>query len=344
MTAFSALLKALPEKQETWLITGAAGFIGSHLAETLLRYGQKVRGLDNFSTGNRNNLQAIQKNIGPESWAAFTFMEGDIRDLSVCQKACLDVDYVLHQAALGSVPRSINDPIGSNGVNIDGFLNMLEAARAAEVKSFIYASSSSVYGDEPALPKREGKVGCPLSPYAVTKTANELYAHAFALNYNFRNIGLRYFNVFGERQSPNGPYAAVIPTWFSSALQGETIYINGDGTTSRDFCFIENCVQANLLAAKAGPTEAWNKVYNVAAGRSTDLNKLSELILREAAVFSSQAGRASVVHRDFRPGDVKHSLADINLAERLLGYTPEYDLARGLSRCAKWYAEQFLNH
>ena len=340
MTAYSVLLRALPATQEMWLITGAAGFIGSHLVETLLRYGQKVRGLDNFSTGKKENLQAVQANVGPENWAAFTFMEGDIRDLSDCREACLGVDFVLHQAALGSVPRSIEDPVSTNAVNADGFLHMLEAARAANVKGFVYASSSSVYGDDPNLPKREDKIGSPLSPYAVSKAVNELYAQVFSRNYGFRSIGLRYFNVFGERQDPESPYAAVIPIWFASALQGKTIYINGDGTTSRDFCFIDNCVQANLLAAKASSADAWNRVYNVAVGKSADLNRLCELIRREAAGFSSEAGQAPVAYRDFRPGDIRHSLADISLAERLLGYAPEYDLAEGLARCAKWYAEQ----
>ena len=341
MTAYAALRHALPHTRETWLVTGAAGFIGSHLVETLLLHGQNVRGLDNFSTGKKENLHAVQAHVGPEHWSAFSFMEGDIRNASDCRQACLGVDFALHQAALGSVPRSIEDPVGANAVNADGFLNMLEAARAASVKGFVYASSSAVYGDAPELPKREDAAGRPLSPYAVSKAINELYAHVFALNYGFRSIGLRYFNVFGERQDPEGPYAAVIPIWFAAALRGETIHINGDGSTSRDFCFIENCVQANLLAATAGKPEAWNRVYNVAVGASVDLNRLCELIRREAAAFSPLAGQAPVVHRDFRPGDILHSLADISLAERLLGYAPEYDFARGLARCARWYAGRF---
>ncbi|MDR1241517.1 MAG: SDR family oxidoreductase [Deltaproteobacteria bacterium] len=343
MTAYAELLETLPEKQETWLVTGVAGFIGSHLAETLLRLGQKVRGLDNFATGDKKNLVDMLAKAGPGRQADFEFMEGDVRSRQTCRDACASVDYVLHQAALGSVPRSLENPLASNETNINGFLNMLDAARADNIRSFVYASSSSVYGDSPDLPKREARTGNPLSPYAVTKAANELYARVFALNYGFRSIGLRYFNVFGERQNPRGPYAAVIPQWFAAALLGGNIYINGDGKTSRDFCFIENCVQANLLAARAATPEAWNRVYNVAAGRNTSLNQLCAMIRREAAAVlppDHPAGQSSVIHRDFRPGDMRHSLADISLAKRFLGYAPEYALEQGLARCSRWYAEQ----
>ncbi|MCL1915707.1 MAG: SDR family oxidoreductase [Desulfovibrionaceae bacterium] len=342
MTAYAELLKTFTEKKETWLVTGAAGFIGSHLVETLLRHGQKVRGLDNFSTGHKKNLDEVKEKIGAAAWAGFAFTEGDIRDARTCLETCRGVDFVLHQAALGSVPRSLEDPLTTNQANVNGFLNMLEAARRTEISGFVYASSSAVYGDSPELPKLEGKIGSPLSPYAVTKAVNELYARVFALNYKFRSIGLRYFNVFGARQDPEGAYAAVIPKWFAAAIQGKDIHIYGDGKTSRDFCFIENCVQANLLAAKAAHPESWNKVYNVAVGQTTDLNELCALIRREAAAFSPSAAKSAAVYGDFRPGDVRHSLADISLARRLLGYTPEYDLAGGLAVCSGWYAQALL--
>jgi UDP-N-acetylglucosamine 4-epimerase len=341
MTAYAALLEELLLKRETWLVTGAAGFIGSHLVETLLRHGQRVRGLDNFSTGHKKNLAAVRELVGPELWANFSFLEGDIRDLPTCRTACAEVNHILHQAALGSVPRSLEDPLASNASNVDGFLNMLLAARDAGANGFVYASSSAIYGDAPELPKKEDRTGHPLSPYAVTKAVNELYAGVFASAYGLRCTGLRYFNVFGERQDPEGPYAAVIPQWFAAAMRGEDIHINGDGETTRDFCFIENCVQANLLAAKASSPEAWNRAYNIAVGQSTSLNQLCALIRREAAVFSPEAGKSAVAYRDFRPGDVRHSLADVSLARKFLGYAPEYDLERGLAHCSRWYAGQY---
>ena len=336
MTAYTALLHELSVQQETWLVTGAAGFIGSHLVEALLCHGQKVRGLDNFSTGHPKNLELIRANLIPEQWANFSFLEGDIRDEQVCSAACRGVDFVLHQAALGSVPDSIENPLSTHASNVDGFLNLLLAGKTARIKGFVYASSSAVYGDAPQLPQREDKMGRPLSPYAATKAVNELYAGVFAVNYGFHCIGLRYFNIFGERQYPEGP--TVIPQWFAAALQGDTLYINGDGEHTRDFCFIENCVQATLLAAKAHP-EAWDKVYNVAVGQSTSLNRLCALIRSMAADFSPKATASSIVHRDCRPGDIRHSRADISLAQRLFGYAPQYDLARGLARCSHWYAE-----
>src|SRR5690554_6874389 len=272
-TQYQQLLEQLPLQPKTWLITGVAGFIGSNLLETLLKLNQKVIGLDNFATGHQYNLDEVQTLVSAEQWANFSFMEGDIRNLDDCHKACAGVDYVLHQAALGSVPRSINDPITTNATNISGFLNMLVAARDAEVKSFTYAASSSTYGDHPALPKVEENIGKPLSPYAVTKYVNELYADVFAKTYGFNTIGLRYFNVFGKRQDPNGAYAAVIPKWAASMIKGEEVVINGDGETSRDFCFIDNVVQINLLAACA-VGDARNQVYNVAVGGRTNLNQL----------------------------------------------------------------------
>src|SRR5690554_1017658 len=273
MTTYSQLLETLPAHPKTWLITGVAGFIGSNLLEHLLKLNQQVVGLDNFATGHRHNLDEVQGLITPEQWAGFTFIEGDIRNLDDCHKACVGVDYVLHQAALGSVPRSINDPITTNTTNIGGFLNMLVAARDAGVKSFTYAASSSTYGDHSALPKVEENIGKPLSPYAVTKYVNELYAEVFAKTYGFASIGLRYFNVFGERQDPEGAYAAVIPKWTAAMIKGEEVVINGDGETSRDFCFIDNVVQINLLAACA-VGDARNQVYNVAVGGRTNLNQL----------------------------------------------------------------------
>ena len=284
-TKYQALKTHLKTTPSTWLITGVAGFIGSNLLETLLQLNQKVVGLDNFSTGYQHNLDEVRDEVIPDQWSSFTFIEGDIRNLEDCQQACKDVDYVLHQAALGSVPRSLEDPITTNQVNIDGFLNMLVAARDAKVKRFVYAASSSTYGDHPDLPKVEDKIGKPLSPYAVTKLANELYADVFARTYGFKTIGLRYFNIFGKRQDPNGAYAAVIPKWIAAMIKNETVYINGDGETSRDFCYIENAVQANLLAAAVEDEDAINQVYNVAVGDRTSLNELFAL-LREGLLKS----------------------------------------------------------
>ena len=325
-------LKAAPK---TWLITGVAGFIGSNLLERLLLLDQHVVGLDNFATGNLRNLEEVQGQVSAGQWARFRFIEGDIRNLEDCQRACEGVEYVLHQAALGSVPRSLSDPITTNAANITGFLNMLVAARDAVVSSFTYAASSSTYGDHPALPKVEENIGRPLSPYAVTKYVNELYADVFARNYGFRATGLRYFNVFGQRQDPEGAYAAVIPKWTAAMVRGEPVYINGDGETSRDFCFIDNAVQANLLAATADEG-ARGEVYNVAVGDRTTLKQLF-YALRDALAEQGVDYALEPVYRDFRPGDVRHSLADISKAARALGYAPEYRIHEGIHKAMSWY-------
>ncbi|KCV65321.1 SDR family oxidoreductase, partial [Bordetella bronchiseptica] len=301
-----AQLRAQPQK---WLVTGCAGFIGSNLLETLLGLDQAVVGLDNFATGHQHNLDEVRAAVTPEQWARFTFIEGDIRDLAACQRAVQGVDRVLHQAALGSVPRSLKDPITTNEVNIGGFLNMLVAARDAQVQAFVYAASSSTYGDHPDLPKVEERIGNPLSPYAVTKYVNELYADVFARSYGFSSVGLRYFNVFGKRQDPDGAYAAVIPKWTAAMIKGEDVVINGDGQTSRDFCFVENAVQANLLAAMAAP-EGANQVYNVAYNARTTLTELFEH-LRRALAGQGVSYEKAPVYAEFRAGDVRHSQADI---------------------------------
>lgn len=337
MTVYDTLLKRLTCEPKTWLVTGVAGFIGSNLLEHLLKLNQTVIGLDNFATGHQYNLDEVQGLVTPEQWAGFTFIEGDIRNLEDCQKACMGVDYVLHQAALGSVPRSIADPITTNAANITGFLNMLVAARDASVKSFTYAASSSTYGDHPALPKVEENIGKPLSPYAVTKYVNELYADVFAKTYGFNCIGLRYFNVFGKRQDPNGAYAAVIPKWTAAMIQGDELFINGDGETSRDFCFIENTVQMNLLAATA-PDEVKNEVYNVAVGDRTTLNDLFHA-LQSALAENGKPYTRKPVYRDFRAGDVRHSQADISKAANKLGYAPEYRIMDGIAKAMPWYIE-----
>lgn len=338
MTAYEKTLQALRNNPGRWLVTGAAGFIGSNLVETLLKNGQNVTGLDNFSTGYQRNLDMVRDAVDAAAWQRFTFIEGDIRDLETCRKACHGAGYVLHEAALGSVPRSIEDPILANANNVDGFLTMLVAARDEGVTRFVYAASSSTYGDEPTLPKIEGRIGLPLSPYAVTKYVNELYARVFASAYSFRTIGLRYFNIFGPRQDPEGAYAAVMPLWFAGLLRGEPVSINGDGETSRDFCFIENCVQANILAACSDKGDAWNQVYNVAVGQRTTLNELYALIQGEVAKHNPAAADIKPVYRDFRAGDVRHSLADIGKAKRLLGYEPAYDVRAGLALAGPWYA------
>ncbi|OZI71721.1 SDR family oxidoreductase [Bordetella genomosp. 12] len=331
-----AELQAQPRK---WLVTGCAGFIGSNLLETLLKLDQTVVGLDNFATGHRRNLDEVRDLVSPEQWARFTFIEGDIRDLDTCRRAVEGADKVLHQAALGSVPRSLKDPITSNAVNIDGFLNMLVAARDAGVGAFVYAASSSTYGDHPALPKMEPNIGRPLSPYAVTKFVNELYADVFARSYGFETVGLRYFNVFGRRQDPNGAYAAVIPKWTAAMIQGQTVVINGDGETSRDFCYVDNAVQANILGAMA-PAEGRNQVYNVAFGGRSTLNQLFDF-LKESLGRQGVQYDKSAEHADFRAGDVRHSQADISKAGKLLGYQPAFDILRGLDAAMPWYT-QFL--
>jgi len=337
MTVYDTLLKRLTREPKTWLVTGVAGFIGSNLLEHLLKLNQTVIGLDNFATGHQYNLDEVQGLVTPEQWAGFSFIEGDIRELADCQQACAGVDYVLHQAALGSVPRSIADPITTNAANITGFVNMLVAARDAQVKSFTYAASSSTYGDHPALPKVEENIGKPLSPYAVTKYVNELYADVFAKTYGFNCIGLRYFNVFGKRQDPNGAYAAVIPKWTAAMIQGDELFINGDGETSRDFCFIENTVQMNLLAATV-PDEAKNEVYNVAVGDRTTLNDLFHA-LQAALAENGKPYTRKPVYRDFRAGDVRHSQADISKAANKLGYAPEYRIMDGIAKAMPWYIE-----
>ncbi len=337
-TPYDTLQAQLRAQPMTWLVTGAAGFIGSHLTETLLTLGQRVVGLDNFATGHRHNLAAVQASVGEAGWARMRFIEGDIRNLADCQAACAGVQVVLHQAALGSVPRSIADPITTNAANITGFLNMLVAARDAGVQRFVYAASSSTYGDHPGLPKVEDTIGRPLSPYAVTKYVNELYADVFARTYGMQSVGLRYFNVFGPRQDPNGAYAAVIPKWAAAILAGETVYINGDGQTSRDFCFVANAVQANLLAGTVQDAAAVNQVYNVAVGDQTDLRQLHSLLLQALQLHRPDLATTAPVHRDFRAGDVRHSRADIGKAARLLGYVPSHTIGAGLAVAAGWYA------
>ena len=330
----------ISQRPRTWLITGVAGFIGSNLLETLLRLEQRVVGLDNFSTGYQRNLDDVQALVSPEQWGRFGFHQGDIRQLDDCRQACAGVDHVLHQAALGSVPRSLEDPITANGANVDGFLNMLVAARDAGVQSFCYASSSAVYGDDPGLSKVEEHLGAPLSPYAVTKVVNELYAEVFARAYGFNAIGLRYFNGFGPRQDPNGAYAAVIPRWIAAMIRGEDVVIYGDGETSRDFCFVDNVVQANLLAATTVAPEAVNPVYNVAVGERTTLNALYAELHRRRWPRYPRLRDARPVYCDFRAGDVRHSLADISRARRLLGYAPTQRLGQGLERAMAWYIGQ----
>ena len=336
MTPYQQLLQDLPRAPKTWLITGVAGFIGSNLLEPLLTLDQTVVGLDNFATGHQRNLDEVRSVVTREQWARFAFLKGDIRELEDCRRACSGVDYVLHQAALGSVPRSLADPITSNATNIDGFLNMLVAARDEGVKSFVYAASSSTYGDHPGLPKVEDTIGKPLSPYAVTKYVNELYADVFARSYGFTTIGLRYFNVFGRRQDPDGAYAAVIPKWTAALLKGDTVYINGDGETSRDFCYVANAVQANILAATTSNPEARNQVYNVAVGDRTTLNTLFRLV-KKALSSNGVHALQQLEYRDFRSGDVRHSQADISKATRLLGLKPTHTLADGLAEAAPWY-------
>ncbi|EFI7986760.1 Vi polysaccharide biosynthesis UDP-N-acetylglucosaminuronic acid C-4 epimerase TviC, partial [Escherichia coli] len=326
---------ALSSKSETWLITGVAGFIGSNLLEALLKLNQKVVGLDNFATGHQANLDEVKESVSAEQWSAFTFVEGDICEPETCVEVVKGVDHVLHQAALGSVPRSIKDPITTNNTNISGFINMLVAAKDANVRSFTYAASSSTYGDHPALPKIEENIGNPLSPYAVTKYVNELYAQVFARTYGFKSIGLRYFNVFGKRQDPNGAYAAVIPKWTAAMINDEPLYINGDGETSRDFCFIENVVQMNILAAQSDAS-ARDQVYNVAVGDRTTLNQLFN-VLKNTLKNNNVIYEKKPVYKDFRAGDVRHSQANIDKAKRLLGYVPTHDILDGIKESMPWY-------
>ncbi|MEM9253857.1 MAG: SDR family oxidoreductase [Pseudomonadota bacterium] len=342
MSAYQALLLRLREQPARWAVTGAAGFIGSHLVEQLLVLGQEVVGLDNFATGYQENLNHIQAGVASEAWDRFTFIEGDICDADACREVCRGARYVLHQAALGSVPRSIADPVLSNRANIDGFLNMIVAARDAEVDRFVYAASSSTYGDHKALPKVEDTIGKPLSPYAVTKYVNELYAQVFAQAYDMDSIGLRYFNVFGPRQDPRGAYAAVIPRWFEQLCQGGTPQINGDGETSRDFCFIANTVQANFLAATCRRPEAANQVYNVAVGDRTSLNSLFATIRTLVAQRIDSVAETKPLYADFRDGDVRHSQADISKASELLGFVPTHSVEQGLVETADWFLNKIL--
>jgi UDP-N-acetylglucosamine/UDP-N-acetylgalactosamine 4-epimerase len=338
-TRYQEVVANLRAEPQTWLVTGCAGFIGSNILETLLSLDQKVVGLDNFATGYQHNLDEVKKIVSAGQWERFTFHEGDIRDLATCRTAMRGIDHVLHEAALGSVPRSLKDPIATNDVNIAGFLNVLVAARDAQVRSFVYAASSSTYGDHQALPKVEDQIGHPLSPYAVTKYVNELYADVFSRAYGFGSIGLRYFNVFGKRQDPDGAYAAVIPKWVSAMIHGEQVVVNGDGETSRDFCFVENAVQANILASVAQP-EGVNQVYNVAYNARTSLNQLFEYLAKALGNNGIVYDKAPV-YADFRAGDVRHSQADISKAKRLLGYEPMHNIVQGLEVAMPWYT-QFL--
>lgn len=335
MSSYKQVRNKLSLEPKVWLVTGVAGFIGSNLLETLLKLDQVVIGLDNFSTGFQTNLEEVRGEVSQNQWSRFKFIEGDICDLGACKQACEGVDYVLHQAALGSVPRSINDPITTNETNVSGFLNMLVAARDAGVSSFTYAASSSTYGDHPGLPKVENIIGNPLSPYAITKYVNELYAAVFASTYGFKTIGLRYFNVFGKRQNPDGAYAAVIPKWTAAMISGKEVLINGDGETSRDFCFIENTVQMNLLAATAA-NEAKDEVYNVALGDRTTLNQLFDTLKK--TLLNNDVGYSSEpIYQDFRAGDVRHSQANIDKARNMLGYAPEYNINSGIAKAMPWY-------
>ena len=337
-TPYAIALEHLRTVRRTWVVTGGAGVIGSHLVEVLLRQGQEVRILDDFSAGREENVTAVQGAVGADAARRLEVVRGDIRDRDACARALRGVDVVLHQAALGSVPRSIAYPLATHDVNVTGFLQVLEAARTARVRRVVYASSSSIYGDHPELPKREQAVGRPLSPYAASKRCDEHYAFAFARCYGLELVGLRYFNVFGPRQDPNGPYAAVVPLWFAALLRGGEVAINGDGETSRDFCYVANAVQANVLAALTTLPEALGEVYNVACGARTTLNELFALIRRHVARFRPQAAGARPIHRDFRAGDVRHSLADVSKAARLLGYAPTHSVEEGLGEAAAWYA------
>jgi UDP-N-acetylglucosamine 4-epimerase len=341
-STYEAVQHNLCAAPKTWLVTGCAGFIGSNLLEALLKLDQTVVGLDNFSTGRQHNLDEVQSLVDPARWSRFRFIEGDIRDPATCRQACAGVDYVLHQAALGSVPRSIDDPVTTNASNVTGFLNMLVAARDASVRRFVYAASSSTYGDHPGLPKVEDVIGRPLSPYAVSKYVNELYADVFGRCYGLESIGLRYFNVFGPRQDPEGAYAAVIPKWIAALLRHEPVYINGSGETSRDFCYVQNVVQANLLAATSGNAAAINQVYNVAVNARTDLNQLFTLLRDGLAADHPELLGVQPVYRDFRAGDVLHSQADIGKARTLLGYEPTHTIGQGLAEALGWYVKDLV--
>lgn len=325
-----------------WLVTGAAGFIGSHLLEHLLMLDQTVVGLDNFSTGKRDNLEWVRSAVGEARWKSLRFIEGDIRSLDVCNGACASIDVVLHQAGLGSVPRSIDKPLRTHDSNVNGFLNILLAARDAGAQRMVYASSSAVYGDHPALPKVEPLLGRAMSPYGLSKQINELYADVFAACYGFASVGLRYFNVFGPRQDPDGPYASVIPAWLGALLRGEAAYINGDGSAARDYCHVDNVVQANLLAATAEDPQAIGQAYNVAIGEQTTLSELFEIMRAQLAERLPHLRNARAVHRAPRRGDMLLSRADVSKAQRLLGYRPTFDLRAGLAQTIDWYMAHLL--
>jgi UDP-N-acetylglucosamine 4-epimerase len=337
MGKFKEVQETLLEQNHHWLVTGVAGFIGSNLLEALLKLNQRVTGLDNFSTGYQHNLDQVRELVGTKAWSNFDFIEGDIRNLNDCAKATKDIDFVLHHAALGSVSRSLEDPILANENNVSGFLNMLVAARDAKVKRFIYAASSSTYGDHPGLPKVESAIGSPLSPYAVTKYVNELYADVFSRCYGTQSIGLRYFNVFGPRQDPNGAYAAVIPQWIAALIKNRALYINGDGETSRDFCFVDNVIQANLLAAMADAPDATNQVYNVALNERTSLNQLHEMMCELLVEQFPHLRDHKPQYVDFRAGDIRHSQADISKAKKMLGFEPTHRIGEGLKQAMDWY-------
>lgn len=339
MTRFDEVQAELKASPKSWLVTGVAGFIGSNLLETLLKLNQRVVGLDNFATGRATNLEQVRALATPAQWQNFRFVEGSIGDSGACRQACAGVDYVLHQAALGSVPRSMVQPLATHEANVTGFLEMLEAARAAGVKRFVYASSSAVYGDHPALPKIEDQLGQLLSPYAATKLTNEVYAQTYAKAYGFSSIGLRYFNVFGPRQDPDGAYAAVIPKWIAALLRQEAVQINGDGETSRDFCFVDNVVEANLLAATTTDPAAINQAYNIAVGDRTTLNELFQFLQEGLRRLNPKLPEQQPVYGDFRAGDVRHSLADISKAKRLLGYAPVHRAREGLALAMEWYCK-----
>lgn len=344
MAKFNDIQQQLRATSHHWLVTGAAGFIGSNLVEALLKLNQRVTGLDNFATGHQHNLDQVKELVGKDAWSGFHFIKGDIRNQADCAQAVAGVDYVLHEAALGSVSRSIDDPFTTNDTNVTGFLNMLVAARDAKVRRFVYAASSSTYGDHPGLPKVEDRIGKPLSPYAVTKYVNELYAEVFGRCYGTETIGLRYFNVFGPRQDPNGAYAAVIPQWVAALIKNKPLFINGDGETSRDFCFIDNVVQANILAAMADAPEAANQVYNVALNERTSLNELHAMMCRLLAEKFPHVRAHQPQYADFRAGDVRHSQADISKASKLLGFAPTHRIGEGLQEAMDWYVRNLTQN
>lgn len=339
MTAYFDLCARLKAAPRTWLVTGVAGFIGSNLLQRLLDLDQVVVGVDNFSTGSPRNLEDVKAQVAPAAWARFTFHESDIRDLNACRRACEGAAVVLHQAAIGSVPRSIKDPITTHQSNVDGFLNLLVAARDAGVERMVYASSSSVYGDDPGLPKLESRTGQPLSPYALTKVIDEAYAAVFGRAYGFKPIGLRYFNVFGPRQDPDGPYAAVMPKWIAALLAGRPCLIHGDGETSRDFCFVANAVQANLLAGTA-PASAMGEVFNVSYGGTTTLTQLYWMILDRLAAVRPGLARNEPQYTPAREGDIRHSQADLGKIRSVLGYQPTHSVAQGLDALVPWFASR----